>query len=188
MAQRAIADRASVSQQLADILSPEYELFCCEVVAGATITQAAELIGVSGTYGSRIIERHDVKTRLEQLLAERASQGFPPRSWVEAQMVSQYRKIANMKSADASESAIRQVTAAVSVLNSVAKLKGYIVDKSTKLNAKVDLNRLPPGQVRDHFSKALNDLTPNARAKIEAITATLDEADEDAPEDPETAE
>ena len=67
---------------------------------------------------------------------------------------------------------------ALTALNSLAKLKGYVVDKSQKLSAKVDLTSMSPTQLRELFSQHLNDLSPGAQAKLKALLTTPDEDDE----------
>ena len=77
---------------------------------------------------------------------------------------------------------------ALSALMSLAKLKGYIVDKKQGVSAKLDLSKLPPAQLQAVLTGHLNELDPAARQQIEAIAAGEFEADFESLETPESAE
>ena len=90
-------------------------------------------------------------------------------------MVMQYRRVSSGVPDDA---LARQVTTSVGVLMNLAKLKGHIIDKSSKLSAKIDLTKLPRAQVAKMIGSALGELSPDAQRRIQAIQAGL--ADHDA--------
>lgn len=77
---------------------------------------------------------------------------------------------------------------ALSALMSLAKLKGYIVDKKQGVSAKLDLSKLPAAQLHAVLTGHLNELDPAARAQIEAIAAGEFEAEFESLESSESSE
>ena len=175
MANVALSLRSEIQQELASTINPAYEVFAAEVAMGMPLCDAAASAGFSEVYGQDLLKRDDVKQRVQEILAARALEGTPPKAWIEAQMVMQYRRVSSGVPDDA---LARQVTTSVGVLMNLAKLKGHIIDKSSKLSAKIDLTKLPRAQVAKMIGSALGELSPDAQRRIQAIQAGL--ADHDA--------
>lgn len=180
MAARALIDRAEIETLKSQVLAPQHDLFAIERASGSSVEDAAKLCGFSTGYAYNLSTHQDIQMRIAEVLQQRIAEGLASRLWVEAQMVSIVRQ--TMRDAPAevdAETGTVTVPArpanlqlAATVLMNLARFKGYIVDKSTKLNAKVDLSKIPPSQVRELFGDRLNQLSPGSRAKIEAITAS----------------
>jgi hypothetical protein len=179
MAAVPLPSRSEVSRELTALLEPSHELFACEVASGVSLKDAAVTAGFSEYYGTDLLAKDSVRRRISELLAQRSAEGFPPCTWIEAQMVAQYRRLATLPPPD--EETRAASSAAVGVLMNLAKLKGYIVDKSSKLSAKVDLGKIPSHQVREVFASRLNDLSPGARAQLEALTLEVQAEQDETP-------
>jgi hypothetical protein len=122
----------------------------------------------------------------------RDQDGLAHRVWIESQLVTIVCKTMSETEAafdlDGNETRPYRppdLQLASTVLMNLAKLKGYIVDKSSRLSAKIDLTKVPSHQVREAFASKLNDLSPGARKQLEALTFDA-EASTAATDDPET--
>lgn len=58
---------------------------------------------------------------------------------------------------------------ALTGLMSLAKLKGYIVDRQQRMSARLDLNKLSSKELNDVLSAQVNALSPGARQQVEDI-------------------
>lgn len=175
----AVIERSELQEQLTRILDPAYELFCCEVSCGIPATQAAVNAGFHAGYGDNLLAKDSIRQRVTELLADRESSGggVATRNWIESQMAFIVRqtlfdspvaldpgtgeKIRDARPAD--------LALALTALNSLAKFKGYIVDKSSRLTSKLDLGKLPPHQVQAAIAQQLESLSPGQRDRLKAL-------------------
>lgn len=187
-----VIERSELQEQLTRILDPAYELFCCEVSCGIPATQAAVNAGFHAGYGDNLLAKDSIRQRVTELLADRESSGggVATRNWIESQMAFIVRqalfspvaldpgtgeKIRDARPAD--------LALALNALNSLAKFKGYIVDKSSRLTSKLDLGKLPSHQVQAAIAQQMESLSPGQRDRLKALQSgseplTIDALDE----------
>jgi hypothetical protein len=186
----AVIDKSELTSRLSRILDPSQEIFCNEVAAGVPATTAAVTSGYCAGYADDLLQKDYIRSRVEELLTLRDMDGggIATRAWIETQMVWIVRQAVTDTPASIGPDGVslrpaRQMdlNLALTALNSLAKFKGYIVDKSSKLTANIDLTKLPPNQVQAAIRQRLDALSPGARKRIESAlpTDTIDASPED---------
>lgn len=200
MSQIALVDRTELSQDIARIISPAYEVFASEIALGIAIPQAAAHAGFSAAYGHNLIARQDIRERVAQLIAERKAQGAGSLAWIESQVMMVIRtalhgaeavgtpahaektgkgKAAKEELVPASEdyqpAMPRDHSRALTALMHLAKLKGYIIEKKQSTNANIDLTKLTRAELGRALDGHLDKLAPGERQRIEAIADGSDD-------------
>ncbi len=148
----------------------QWEIFCAEVALGSPAVQAAVKAGYSPDYADRLAGRPEIVDRVNRLLEEKiAGGGVSSRLWAELRLmqiaedclVSEPAKL----SSDGNElipARVPQYQVAISAINSVAKIRGWIVERKQTLNGRVDL-----GSAGESLESALGALNPVERSRIE---------------------
>jgi len=185
MADVSAENQSELVRQRLSILSTQHEMFAISFASGASIEKSAEMAGFAPFYGYQLASNPQIKIRVSEIIELKRDEGLANRLWIEAQMVSIVLKTAQDEPAEIKDGhEIRPYRAAnlqlaATVLMNLARFKGYIVDRSTKLTGKVDLGKLPPSQLTAAFADRLDNLSPGARAKLKAIAEQAMERDED---------
>lgn len=169
MAGRLREDRSSAGKELAGLISAEHEYYCLLRVEGYSQPQAAEMAGFSPTsaYGIEIMPR--VQNRIKQLANERSAEGPGNRSWVTGRLVEVASRLSGH--AELSEGMRTQLSSAVTALMSIARLRGYVVERKQIKTATIDLNKLSRSELSSVLDQHLGTLSPASRRRIQQITA-----------------
>lgn len=155
-----------------------YEVFCAELVLGSPATQAAVSAGFADSYAEWLVKRPEIIKRVGELVLERQRDGgITSKLWAELQLV----RIAR----DAIEGVPDKLRPdgtlakgmepnhdrAITAVNSICKLKGYIVDRKQTLSGRIDLGSASGQALPGMLDDALGELSPEQASRIRELTA-----------------
>jgi hypothetical protein len=154
------------TQRTSEILPMAHELFASNVAGGMSCPRAAESAGFAKDYGVALAKTPRVAARIEELIALRRSQPrdeIVSKSWIEAQFVTIIRASMTSQKPDYASAGLN--------LMRLAQLRGYVVNKSANVDAKLDITRLSAAQLGAVLEDYVSILTPGDRDQVRAIAA-----------------
>lgn len=155
-----------------------WEVFCAEVAMGVPASTASVSAGYSKVYADDLVQRQDIKDRISYLVKARfADGGIASKLWAELRLVQITE--ACMETVEPALQPDGTITKrrdpdyplAVTAINSLAKLKGWIIDKKQSVNAKVDFGSANVnGTLTGMLDAALGELSPEQASRVRELT------------------
>lgn len=104
------------------------------------------------------------------------SYDYGTKPWAEAQLVviakaGMHGRPAKIHPTNPQPAITRNFALAIQAITTLARLKGWIVERKSSLTGKLDLSKLSPADLRATLSAHLDQLDPSSRAQIESIAA-----------------
>lgn len=153
-------------QPIASVLKPEYETFARYVAAGLSYRKAARQAGFHEATATDLVKNQDVRARINELIEAGKREdisGIVSRTWLESRFVA----LADELEEGVNKERRADIIAQASVLMSLGKLKGYVVERSARMNVSTKVER-------DDMAAMLDALEPGARTKLLALAETID--------------
>ncbi len=145
---------------ITSVLDPQYEQFAGFVSEGYSYREAARRAGFHEQTAYKILKNQDVRERINELVEGRKREdlsGIASRGWIESRLLTLADELERGMERDRRADALAQVT----VLMSLARLKGYVVERSARVQANLSA-KVDAGDV----TAALDALEPGARTKL----------------------
>lgn len=159
----AVEERSELSQDLANNLSPEHEVFASQVASGISYRNAAKIAGFAENHGFQIMQLPRIRARVAELLTQPDQR---VKAGINAELLMLRNRVADAELTDVERA---NVELRLKLLMAHAKIVGMIVERKAILQrtATIALDKLPPDQIKEHLSGLLDQLDPGARTDIQ---------------------
>ena len=161
-------------QPIVASLTPQQEMFAGFAATGISHREAARRAGFHECTAYKLMQNPEVRQRVNELIEAQKREdisGIATKSWLESRLIS----IANALAAGGITKDTRaDLLAETTVLMHLAKLKGFVVERSAHLNANVKTH-----SDRESLEAMLDALEPGARARIARAMEIADTLDVD---------
>ena len=162
---------------MSGVLPVQWEIFAAEVASGSSCVEAAVSAGYSRDYAEDLIQRPEIRARIEELSQEhQADKGVVPKIWIECQLVRIARDSMDDVPAqiDSNGKVLvpgvpRDRVLARQALMDLARLKGYIVERKLTAAAKMSLGNVGMSELNAMLDGVLLELAPGERARIKEL-------------------
>lgn len=163
--QVAVENRSELSQELANNLTPEHEVFAVSVSSGLSYRNAAKVAGFAEDHGFRIMQLPRVRARVAELLQQPE---IRVKAGINAELLMLRNRVAD---AELTDSERANIELRLKLLMSHAKLLGMVIERRQvqQSTASIQLDKLPPDAIRAHLTQLLGRLEPGAQVQMQKL-------------------